>query len=409
MRRSDFPIFKKEKALVYLDSGATSLKPQKVIDAVLEYYRDYSANVFRGIYPLSEKASAAYEAVRVKTAKLLNAYSEKEIIFVRNTTEAINLVAYSWARLNVNAGEAIVTTIMEHHSNFVTWQQFCFTNGAVFKVLDIDENGFLNIDEKTIRPIVRDARLVSLVHVSNVLGTINPLKKIITWIKKANPSCLVLVDGAQAVPHLKVDVRDLGCDFYVFSAHKMLGPTGVGVLWAKEKILEKMSPFNYGGDMIESVKIAETTFAELPHRFEAGTPHIAGVIGLGAAIDYLQPVGFEKIRQHEIAITDYALKELRALGNVHIYGPKRAQDRGGVIAFNIFNQHGRLIHPHDVAQILAEDNICIRAGHHCAMPLHERLAIPASARASFYLYSEKSDVDALIKGLKKTWTAFTGK
>jgi len=393
----DFPILK-HKNLVYLDSAATSLKPFLVVKALKEYYTEYSANVFRGLYKISEKATIEYEKAREKVAEFIAASGKEEIVFTKGATEAINLVSYSWGRKNIKKSDTILTTLMEHHSNFVPWQQLAKEKGANFEVIDIDKKGFLKIEDEK---LIKKAKIIALTHISNVLGTINPLGRIIKLVKKINPKCLVLIDGAQAVPHMEVNVKKLGCDFYVFSGHKMMGPTGIGVLWAKKEILEKMDPFNFGGEMIEKVSLKNTIFRKPPLKFEAGTPHIAGAIGLGKAIDYLTKIGLKKIREHEIELTKYALSKLSLLENIKIYGPEKAKQRGGVIAFNIFSKEKRLLHPHDVSQILASKNICLRAGHHCAIPLHKKLDIPASLRISFYLYNDKKDVDKLIKGLKE--------
>lgn len=395
--KKDFPIFKNNPDLVYLDSTATSLKPKMVLDAMSSYYEKYSANVFRGLYSMSEKATAEYEITREKVAKFINARSGSEIIFVRNTTEAINLIAYSWGKFNIEKGDKVVTTIMEHHSNFVPWQQLCKEKGAKMEVIAIDKEGKLKISI----PSIKQAKLLAITQVSNVLGTINPVKEIIKEVRKVNPKCIIVVDGAQAVPHMKVDVQDLGCDFYCFSAHKMLGPTGIGVLWGRRELLDRMSPFNYGGEMISKVTIDETSFKETPYKFEAGTPHIAGVIGLGAAVDYLSSVGMDNIREHEIQLTKYALSSLTKIKNITIYGPNDANLRGGVISFTLLGAH-----PHDISQILDSNNICIRSGNHCAMPLHTHFGLMATSRASFYLYNTKEDVDKLVKGIVKVNSIF---
>lgn len=416
--KNDFPIFRFYPNLTYLDSAAMSLKPQMVIEAVGRYYNQYSANVFRGIYKLSEKATEEYEKVREKVARFINANEAKEVIFVRNTTEAINLIAYAWGRLNIEKGDEIVTTIMEHHSNFVPWQQLAFEIGADFKIIDIDDEGSLsltldkfkiqNSNLKTIKNlklleniITKRTKILALTYVSNVLGTINPVKEIIKLAKKINPKIITVVDAAQAVPHLKVDVKDLNCDFLAFSGQKILGPTGAGVLWGRRRLLELMPPFLFGGEMIREVYLNKTIFAQVPHKFEAGTPHIAGVFGLGAAIDYLDKIGMEKIYQHEKNLIQYALSKLDQIKEVTIYGPKDINNRVGVISFNI-----KKVHPHDVAAILDEENICVRSGHHCAMPLHTRLKINASVRASFYLYNDKEDVNKLINGLLRVKKLF---
>lgn len=396
--KKDFPIFTHHSNLVYLDSAAMSLKPLSVITAVDEYYRQYSANVFRGIYKLSEKATEEYENTRKKIALFINAGDEREIIFVRNTTEAINLIAYSWGRLNIKKGDEIVTTIMEHHSNFVPWQQLALENGAVFKVVDIDEEGcLLPVDEA----ISKKTKILALTYVSNALGTINPVKEIIEAAKKINPKIITIIDAAQAVPHMKVDVQDLGGDFLAFSGQKMLGPTGAGVLWGKQELLEAMPPFLFGGEMIKEVHLNKTIFNDLPHKFEAGTPHIAGVIGLRAAVDYLINLGMDEVKKHERELTLYALEKLNEIENLTIYGPNNVSLRSGVVILNI-----KGIHAHDVAAVLDEDNICVRSGHHCVMPLHRRLGIPASVRATFYVYNAKEDVDKLIAGLKRVKNFF---
>ena len=382
--RKDFPQFNRTihgKPIVYLDSTATSLKPRQVIDKENEYYTRYTANIFRGIYTISEEATKEYEDVRIKTAKFIHAPRPEEIIFTRNTTESINLVAYSLIH-----GDEVVASIMEHHSNFVPWQQL-----GNLKVWHMD--GDLE------KLITRKTKLFAITAVSNVLGTINPIKEIVRTIKKINPKCFVLVDAAQAVPHMPADVTDWGADFVAFSSHKMLGPTGVGILWGKYELLDAMKPFQYGGEMIKEVRVEKTIFKEVPHKFEAGTPHIAGVIGFGAAIDYLEKLGMDNIRRHEEEIVSYAMGELGKVPGLTMYGPKK---RAGVIAFTLKSAHA-----HDIAQILDEDNICIRSGNHCAMPLHLSMGIAATARASFYVYTTKSDVDALVAGLNKVNKLFS--
>lgn len=397
--KKDFPIFTNHPELVYLDSTATSLKPQQVIDKENEYYTKYTANIFRGIYKISEKATAEYEGVRQKVAQLIGAKNALEIVFTRNTTESINLVVHGLEN-EISPEHEILVSIAEHHSNFVPWQQLAKRKKAKFHAVDIDEKGL--IKEKYLLSLINDAtKVVGLFHISNVLGTINPLKEIIAKIKMINPKCIVVVDGAQAVPHLEVNVVDLGCDFYAFSSHKMLGPTGVGVLWGKYELLEKIPPYQMGGEMIESVYLDHTNFKKPPYRFEAGTPHIAGVIGLGVAIDYLQKLGMKNIRNHEIELTRYAQKKLNKIEGLKIVGPQDPEKRSGVIAFTMNEAHA-----HDIAQVLDSDNICIRAGHHCAMPLHLYLNISSTARASFYIYTTKEDVDKLIKGLEKVLKLF---
>ncbi len=401
--RSDFPILRKShsgKPLTYLDSTATSLKPQSVIDKMNEYYTSYTANVFRGIYKNSERATQEYERTRETVSDFISATSPKEIVFTRNATESINLIAYSWGRLHLNKGDEIVTTIMEHHSNFVPWQQITQENGVLLKIWNCDPLGLFDLQDLD-RIVTRKTKLFTITAVSNVVGTINPIKSIVKNIKKCNPDCLVLVDAAQAVPHMPVDVNDWGADFIAFSGHKMLGPTGIGVLWGKRELLEHLVPFQYGGDMIKEVHVDRTVFNDVPHKFEAGTPHIAGVIGLGAAVDYLRDVGMENIRAHEKEITAYALENLANVSGLTMYGPHDANVHAGVVTFRMSG-----IHPHDIAQILDSDNICIRVGFHCAQPLHEHLAIGPTARASFYLYTTKEDIDVLVKGLHKVSKVF---
>lgn len=402
--RKDFPILKRRingRPIIYLDSAASSLKPRQVIETMDNYYQQYGVNIFRGIYTLSQEATEAYEKSREKVAKFIGVKDPKEVVFVRNATEAINLVAYAWGRANVDGKSEIISTVMEHHANLVTWQQLCLQKGAKIEYLDIDANGKLPDPTRIASEISPKTKLLAITYVSNVLGTINPIKEIVEEVKKANPNCLVLVDAAQAVPHIKVNVGDLGCDFFAFSGHKMLGPMGIGVLWGEYKLLDKMAPFQYGGEMIKEVFLEKTTFAEPPLKFEAGTPNVAGAIGLGAAIDYLEELGMDKVRKHGKELTAYALSSLGDLSNLEIYGPKKAEEKGGVIAFNV-----KGIHAHDLAQILDEDNICIRSGHHCAMPLHTRLGIPASARASFYIYNTQEEIDKLVEGIEKAKKIF---
>ena len=392
--RKDFPQFKRMingKPIIYLDSTATSLKPQLVIDKENEYYTKYTANIFRGIYTTSEEATKEYEDVRLKVANFIHAPKPEEIIFTRNTSESINLVAYC-LMYTYGKGDEVVASVMEHHSNFVPWQQMALENGIEFKVWQIDKQGEFNLQDLDTL-ITRRTKLLAITAVSNVLGTIVPIKEIVKKVKTINPRCLVLVDAAQAVPHMPVDVADWGADFVAFSSHKMLGPTGVGVLWGKYELLDSMKPYQYGGEMIQEVRVDKTIFKEVPHKFEAGTPHIAGVIGFGATIDYLSALGMDNVRAHEEEIVTYAMKELKKVNGLTIYGP---QKRAGVIAFTMKSAHA-----HDIAQILNEDNVCIRSGNHCAMPLHLSMGIAATARASFYIYTTKEDVDVLVQGLEK--------
>ena len=402
--KSYFPIYKNNPKLIYLDSTATSLKPQMVIDKIVEYYSKYSANVKRGIYGLSEKATFEYENARKIVAGFINA-KPNEIIFTKGTTESLNLLAYSLGRKIIGKNDEVLTTIMEHHSNFVPWQQLCMENDAVFKILDIDDKGYLQSDIKTLTKYVnKKTKIATLTYVSNMLGTINPVKKIIKDLKKINKDIIVILDCAQAVPHLKVDVLDLGCDFIVFSGHKMFGPTGIGVLWGRKELLEEMYPFQFGGEMISEVKIDKSTFAEVPEKFEAGTPPISQAIGLGEAIKFIEKIGIKNIEHNEKELTKYAINKLiEVFGKeINIYGPREIGNRGGIISFNIKN-----IHPHDLASILNEDNIAVRAGHHCAMPLHTRLGISSSCRVSLYIYNTKEDINSLIKSLKKAEKLFS--
>ncbi len=397
--KRDFPVFIHNPGLVYLDSAATSLKPQSVIDKLAEYYTKYPANIHRGIYRISEKATEEYEKSRIAVMEFVNARRFEEIIFTRNTTESINLIAYSLGRQIVGADDEIVTTVMEHHSNFVPWQVLADEAGAVFKVVDINGDGCLDVNTSNLAGIItKRTKILALAYVSNVLGTVNPVKKIIRAAKKINPKIITVVDAAQAVPHMPVDVRDLGCDFLAFSGHKMLGPTGIGVLYGRYDLLNSMFPFNFGGGMIKEVTIEKTEFPPPPARFEAGTPAIAEAIGLGEAIKYLQTTGMDKIAAYEKKLTAYAIKHLiESFGaDIRVLGPKTADNRVGVLTFAFKNYH-----PHDIAHILGEENICIRAGHHCAMPVHNRFGLAASARMSLYLYNDYYDIDKLIDGLKK--------
>ncbi|OGG05739.1 cysteine desulfurase [Candidatus Gottesmanbacteria bacterium RIFCSPHIGHO2_12_FULL_40_13] len=394
----DFPILGKKingKPLIYLDSTASSLKPAQVIRAMDDYYQRYGVNIFRGVYKLSETATEKYESARSTVASFIGSKEANEIIFVRNATEAVNLVAATWGEVNVDSQSNIISTVMEHHANIVPWQQLVKRKNAKLNYLDITEEGRLQpgqIENK----INVNTRLIALTYVSNVLGTINPVAKIIKIIKEINPGVKILVDAAQAVPHMKIDVNNLGADFLVFSGHKMLGPTGIGVLWAKGEIMKDLPPYQTGGDMIREVYLDRTVFNDIPHRFEAGTPHIAGAIGLAEAVRYLDSLGMDKVRRHEEELAEYALSNLTGMKEITVYGPHTAGDRAAVVAFN-----AKGVHPHDMAQILDRDNICIRSGHHCAMPLHTRLQIPASCRASFYIYNTKKDVDLLIEGILK--------
>ncbi|HYP22813.1 MAG TPA: cysteine desulfurase [Actinomycetota bacterium] len=393
--RKDFPIFETlahGKPLVYLDSAATSHKPRAVIDRIVRFYETENANVHRGIYELGEKATAAYEGARAASARFVGARSTRSIVFTRGTTEAINLVRYTWARENVREGDEILVTDMEHHSNLIPWQLHCLDTGAVLRHLPIDDEGRLRVD--LLGDYLTDkTKLVAINLMSNVLGTINPVRQIADAAHSVGAR--VLVDAAQAAPHLSFDVNELDADFLAFSAHKMCGPTGAGVLYGREDLLEAMPPFHGGGEMIREVWSDRATFAEVPYKFEAGTPNVAQVVGMGAAIEYLEDLGMDAVREHEIEMTEYALGRLRETGAT-IYGPPDAHDRGGVVAFNVPE-----VHPHDMATIVDQEGVCIRAGHHCAQPLMRCLGVPATARASFYVYNTRDDVDRLIDALDK--------
>lgn len=397
--RQDFPILKEKvrgKPLVYLDNAATSQKPQVVIDTIIRYYLAENSNIHRGIHFLSERATRAYEDARLKVKGFLNASSTQEVIFVRGTTEGINLVAQSYGRAFIKAGDEIIVSAMEHHSNIVPWQILCEQVGARLQVIPVNDNGELLIDEYE-RLLNAKTKIVSVAHVSNALGTINPIRQIIEMAHRWNAP--VLIDGAQAAPHLAVDVQDLDCDFYAFSGHKLFGPTGIGVLYGKADLLEKMPPYQGGGDMIRSVTFEKTIYNTLPYKFEAGTPHIAGVIGLGSAIDYLGRIGLEKIAAYERGLLAYATDVLSVITGVRIIGT--AKEKAGILSF-VLNG----VHPHDIGTILDCDGIAIRAGHHCAMPVMERFGVPATARASFAFYNTKEEVDALVRAIHKVIEVF---
>lgn len=393
--KTDFLILNREVRpgvkLIYLDSTATAQKPHVVIDSMQQYYEMNNANIHRGIHQLAEEATTMYELAREKIAKFIHARSTKEIIFTRNATESINLVAYAWGRKSLKTGDLIILSEMEHHSNLVPWQMLAEEKNLELEFIPVTENGELDLNAYKLL-LERNPKLVAFTHMSNVLGTINPAKEIIQ--KAHNAGALVLVDGAQSVPHFSVDVTDLDADFYVFSAHKMIGPTGIGILYGKERLLAEMPPFLGGGDMIKKVQLRSFKANDLPHKFEAGTPAIAEAIGFGEAVDYLSAIGMENIAAHEKAITHYALKKLKEVENLKIFCPN-VPDRGGVISFEMGS-----IHPHDVAQVLDYYGIAVRAGHHCAMPLHEKFGIPATSRASFYLYNDFEEVDLLVIGLQ---------
>jgi cysteine desulfurase/selenocysteine lyase len=397
--REDFPILNlkvRGKPLVYLDNAATSQKPRAVIETLHRYYAEENANIHRGVHYLSEKATQAYEEARLKVQRFINAASEREIVFVRSVTEAINLVVHSYGRQYIGAGDEIVISAMEHHSNIVPWQILCQEKGAVLRVVPIDDRGEFLLDEyeKLLGP---KTKFVAVTHVSNALGSITPVRQIVELAHRWNVP--VLIDGAQAVPHFKVDVQALDCDFYGFSGHKLYGPTGIGVLYGKAARLEAMPPYQGGGDMIRSVTFEKTIYAPIPSKFEAGTPHIAGGIGLGAAIDYLESIGMEAIQAYEQELLAYAMEAIGAIPGVRIYGT--AREKAGVISFVVDG-----VHPHDVGTILDQEGIAIRTGHHCAQPVMERFGVPAMARASLAFYNTREEIDALVAGIHKVQEVF---
>ena len=398
--RADFPILTREvngHPLVYLDNAATSQKPQAVIDALTYYYSTNNANVHRGLHTLAEEATAAYEAVRTQVAAFIGAASAREIVFTRNTTESLNLLAYTLGQ-RLQPGDEIVLSGMEHHSNLVPWQLLARRSGATLVFLDVDPSGRISLDQA--RALIGPrTKIVSLVHMSNVLGTINPVEEIAAIAHSAG--AIMVVDGAQSVPHMPVDVGTLGADFLAFSAHKMLGPTGVGVLWGRRELLEDLDPFLGGGEMISVVTREESSWAAVPHKFEAGTPNIADVIAFGPALTYLTNLGLDAVRAHEIEIAAYALDRLKALEGVRVYGPSEPEQRGAVMAFNYLD-----IHAHDISTILDGYGVAIRAGHHCAQPLMRSLDVAATARASFYLYNRPDEVDALLDALREAGRLF---
>jgi cysteine desulfurase / selenocysteine lyase len=399
--RADFPILAREidgRRLVYLDSASTSQKPTAVLDALDDYYRNHNANIHRGVYPLAQEADALFEGARARIAAFLR-WPVPGTIFTRNVTEAINLVAYAWARTTLGAGDAILITEMEHHSNIVPWQEAAAATGAQLRYLQVDEHGALSLEQLDAELARGDVALVAVTHVSNVLGTINPVEEIVARAHAAGAR--VLIDGAQAVPQMPVDLAAIDADFYGWTGHKALGPTGVGVLHARVELLEQMPPFLFGGDMIATVEAQRSTWNELPWKFEAGTSMIAQAVGLGAAIDYLAALGMDSVRAHERALTGYALERLAATEGVTLFGPRGAHERGGVISFAVEG-----IHPHDVGELLGRRGVCVRASHHCAQPLMRRLGVVATARASFAPYNVRADVDALIDAIREAQEVF---
>src|SRR6186997_3276344 len=394
--RADFPIFDREvngKPLAYLDSAASAQKPRQVLDAIRDFYETSYANVHRGVYKLAEDATAGYEGARAKIATFLNAPSEREVIFTRSATEGINLVAYAWGLDNLGPGDVVVVTELEHHSNFVPWQYMAKRTGATFRAIPIDDLGELQLD--ALDSIAREGNVKVVANnlVSNTLGTINPVETLAAWAHEQG--AIMVVDAAQAAPHRRVDVQALGADFVAISSHKLCGPSGIGALWGKRELLEKMSPFNLGGEMIRSVGLERTTFNELPHKFEAGTPAIAEAVGFGAAIDYISEVGLDAIERHEHVLVEQTMAALEELPWIRVFGPP-PERRAGIVSFDVEG-----VHPHDVAQILDWEGIAVRAGHHCTQPLMKRLGVSATTRASFYLYSIPEEIDRLIAGLHK--------
>lgn len=419
--RDDFPILERkigDAPLVYLDSAATSQKPRQVLDAINDFYTKHNANIHRGVHTLSAEATKMVDEAREKVASFINARTE-EVIFVRNATEGLNLIAYTWGRENVKKGDVIVVSLLEHHSNLVPWQVLCEEVGAHLRIIEIDDEGRLILDgvgttqltgKMTVTTgglaslLDEKVKLVAVTAVSNVLGTITPLEEIKKLVRKKSPEAKLVVDGAQMVPHMKTDVVKLGADFMAFSGHKMLGPTGSGVVWGKRELLSEMKPFLYGGDMIGDVRLTGTTFGGLPNKFEAGTPDIAGIIGLGAAVDYLSNLGMENVREHEKELIGYALEKMEKLEKerlVTIYGPRNANERGGVLTFNIVG-----VHAHDAAQVLDKYGIAVRSGQHCGAPIVERFKEMAMVRASFYIYTTKEEIDFLIEKIKEVPKVF---
>jgi cysteine desulfurase / selenocysteine lyase len=399
--RADFPIFEQEihgKPLAYLDSAASSQKPRQVLDAMTEFYETSYANIHRGVYDLGERATEAFEGAREKTRAFVNAETMHEVVFTRNVTAAINLVAYAWGLDNLGPGDVVLVTEMEHHSNFVPWQYIAGRTGAEFVAIPVDHKGELQLDDLDALADRGRLKVLALTYVSNSLGTVNPVDRLASWAHERD--AIVVLDAAQAAPHRPVDVQALGCDFVGFTGHKMCGPTGIGVLWGRRELLERMSPFELGGHMIRKVTLEETTWNELPHKFEAGTAPIAEAVGLGAAIDYVSEVGLETIERYERDLLDYALPRLAEVPGLRIFGPP-ADGRAGIVSFELEG-----VHPHDIAQILDWEGVAVRAGHHCNQPLMSRLGVPATTRASFYLYTLPEEIDRLVEGLHKVRTTF---
>lgn len=397
--REQFPILHQQvngHDLVYLDSAATSQKPRAVIETLDKYYNQYNSNVHRGVHTLGTRATDGYEGAREKVRKFINAKSMAEIIFTKGTTTSLNMVALSYARANLKPGDEVVITYMEHHANIIPWQQAVKATGATLKYIPLQEDGTISLEDVR-ETVTSNTKIVAVSHVSNVLGTVNPIKEM---AKIAHDNgAVIVVDGAQSTPHMKIDVQDLDCDFFALSSHKMCGPTGVGVLYGKKALLENMEPAEFGGEMIDFVGLYESTWKDLPWKFEAGTPIIAGAIGLGAAIDFLEEIGLDEISRHEHKLAAYALERFRQLDGVTVYGP---EERAGLVTFNLDD-----VHPHDVATVLDAEGIAVRAGHHCAQPLMKWLDVTATARASFYLYNTEEEIDKLVEALQKTKEYFT--
>ena len=399
--RADFPILAQEihgKPLAYLDSAVSSQKPRQVLDAIRDFYESSYGNVHRGVYTLSERATEAYEGARGKVAAYVNAPAAREIVFTRNATEAINLVAYAWGLTNLGPGDLVVATELEHHSNFVPWQYVAKRTGASFRTIRLTDAGELDLECLDEIAADGDVKVVAANHVSNALGTINPVERLAAWAHEQ--AALMVVDAAQAAPHRRVDVQALQCDFLAFSAHKMCGPTSVGALWGRHELLAAMEPFNLGGHMIRAVKLEETTWGDVPAKFEAGTQPIAEAVGFGAAVDYLEAIGLEAIEQHEHELAAYALERMSELDGLTLYGPP-PERRAGIVSFNVDG-----VHPHDVSQVLDYEGVAIRAGHHCCQPLMARLGVAATNRASFYLYTVPEEIDRLVEGLHKVRKVF---
>ena len=404
--RHDFPLLDRSPELHYLDSAATSQKPRAVLDAMREYYETENANPHRGAYALSVAATDAYHGSRETVARHFGLADSACLVFTRGTTEALNLVATAWGRAELEAGDEIVVTGMEHHANFIPWQQLALATGARFRICELTADGRIDLD--CLASLLGDrTRLVAFSHVSNALGTINPAREIASLVRLAAPNALIVCDGAQGAPHLPVGFDALGVDLYAFSGHKMLGPMGIGGLLGRRSVLERMSPYQFGGDMIEVVGDDASTWNVLPHKFEAGTPNVAGAVGLAAAVRYLESLGMGAVRAHELYLVSLATERLEALGGIRVFGPPPAE-RSGVVSFTMRTPDGEDVHPHDLATILDGEGVCVRAGHHCAQPLMRRLGVPATARASFYVYNDESDVGALVRALARAQEVFGG-